>query len=277
MEEIKLIVDSLKDAPNRSDIERVLKSALLGSDPKVKKDVLLQCLHLLGSHMVKRLDLNVQTLKEESAGSVKKLSSNAEEKEESTDSQSPGISQDPLGTQNNSVHKREDSTVLAPICKFFLKKKCKYGTKGNKNGHCQYRHPRKCGKYMRHGPLSKKNKEGCDVKTCSSFHPRLCQSSVKSKICERESCDLSHIVGTKRSPAVNAHPSQSTGTKEENIGQLPFLEIQSRIMTSLESLNKRLQALEQDQRSHPSQLSQSFQQPQQVPWTQMKNISGVYH
>ena len=86
------------------------------------------------------------------------------------------------------------SNTKQTTCKFFLRRGCKHGRKGDG---CKFEHPKLCFKYVKHGDKRSGCKEG---KECTYVHPKLC-SSYRSGTCSRDKCGLYHIRGTKfRSP-----------------------------------------------------------------------------
>ena len=80
------------------------------------------------------------------------------------------------------------------LCKYYIRKKCKYGATGKD---CPYEHPKKCFKYMQNG-----NKSGRGCKRgneCTFYHPPLCKHSIKTGMCLKNDCKFHHLKGTKYS------------------------------------------------------------------------------
>ena len=62
------------------------------------------------------------------------------------------------------------------ICRYFLRRKCKYGVVGKD---CKFEHPKLCYKYIRNG--SKHG--GCKKIDCQYYHPKLCINSIRDRAC----------------------------------------------------------------------------------------------
>lgn len=95
---------------------------------------------------------------------------------------STGIQNDKMNNQNKSVPGK--------VCKFYLRRNCRHGLKGDE---CKYLHPKICFKWLRNGS----DRGGCKKDNCSFFHPKLCTISIKSRKCSRKNCNLFHVKGTK--------------------------------------------------------------------------------
>ena len=78
------------------------------------------------------------------------------------------------------------------ICKFYIKKCCKHGLRGN---NCNYPHPAPCPKYIEY-PECRCGPE------CTNYHPDLCKYSMQFRKCYNVKCYRIHLKGTmsKRSP-----------------------------------------------------------------------------
>ena len=115
------------------------------------------------------------------------------------------------------------------ICVFYRNNRCKYGIKGKG---CPFLHPERCKKLMKHGT---RQPNGCNLgKSCTSFHPKLCDSSITKKICYDDNCTHTHIKGTQRKrPNVNKY----TGTKEQT-HNLPPKEVSSAVSWKNTDSNK---------------------------------------
>ena len=79
------------------------------------------------------------------------------------------------------------------ICPFYKENKCKFGISGKG---CKHFHPKVCPKIIQHGLGGRL---GC-VSGCKKFHPKMCRTSLNKRECFRESCQFSHVKGTKRQP-----------------------------------------------------------------------------
>ena len=84
------------------------------------------------------------------------------------------------------------NTNKVRVCKYYARKECKYGVKGDK---CPFNHPPKCIKFVNHGDRNAGCKKG---KTCPLFHPPLCWNSVNHGWCDRAGCKYQHLRGTMR-------------------------------------------------------------------------------
>ena len=88
---------------------------------------------------------------------------------------------------------KEKETVeknLKSVCKFYMKKQCKHGIKGE---NCSFSHPHICQKLLKFGHSNK----GCRGNGCKNVHPKMCHHSLKSKECPFENCKFYHVKGTK--------------------------------------------------------------------------------
>ena len=96
-------------------------------------------------------------------------------------------------TTDNDVEMVENTnTPKRALCKYYIYKKCRYGSKGDQ---CPFEHPKKCFKYTQHGTGSGRGfRKG---KECNFFHPPLCKSALKDGTCNKEKCHFHHIKGTK--------------------------------------------------------------------------------
>ena len=88
------------------------------------------------------------------------------------------------------------------LCKLFkFGGKCPHGMNGLRKhkqfDHCNRSHPKVCNKLLTHGT---RGNNGCDGKDCEKFHPKMCYSSMNSKVCTKEKCTYWHCKGTSFSP-----------------------------------------------------------------------------
>ena len=94
---------------------------------------------------------------------------------------------------------REPSLKAGPVCEAYKKRECPHGLTGKRLVDCKacpFRHPPRYFRWCQHGENSKR---GCTRgKECKYFHPRLCQSSVAKRMCQREDCKYIHLKGTRR-------------------------------------------------------------------------------
>ena len=80
-----------------------------------------------------------------------------------------------------------------PICRYYRKGACRYGSAGKE---CKFRHPRVCRKLVNHG---NRGELGCKQgKKCDMFHPTVCRNSQRNRVCLVESCRFLHVKGTRR-------------------------------------------------------------------------------
>lgn len=83
----------------------------------------------------------------------------------------------------NGVDYKQEKT-----CKFYLRKQCKHGKRGEK---CSFRHPKLCMKFMNHGW------DACNSSfNCKNFHPRMCNDSFNYMNCSNYNCKMLHIKNT---------------------------------------------------------------------------------
>ena len=112
------------------------------------------------------------------------------------------------------VHSRNIQTENTPICRYYSQGRCKYGISGRKDGQCPYKHPKPCQKFITNGD---RRQRGCTRGSqCRSFHPKMCQLSLRERICSREDCKYMHIRGTRRSEPTQ--PQQDQGQRQQGEG-----------------------------------------------------------
>ena len=79
------------------------------------------------------------------------------------------------------------------ICVHYRKNQCRHGMKGKD---CAFLHPDRCKKLLQHGT---RQPNGCNLgRKCTSYHPKMCPSSVTKKVCYDDKCQFTHVKGTKR-------------------------------------------------------------------------------
>ena len=103
------------------------------------------------------------------------------------------------------------SASTAILCRFYMRKQCKHGRKGDG---CKFAHPKLCLKYTTHGDMKGGCKKGSD---CNFAHPQLCKGSLKTKQCIRKKCSLFHVRGTK----VGVIPSSPSTQGSNNVRSSP--------------------------------------------------------
>ena len=92
----------------------------------------------------------------------------------------------------------QDNTKKKKICIHYKRNQCQFGMKGKG---CAFYHPEKCKKLMAHG---NKMPKGCNLgQKCSSFHPKMCPSSITKLECFDDKCIFCHVKGTKRKKHIN--------------------------------------------------------------------------
>ena len=102
-----------------------------------------------------------------------------------------------------STEKENDNEAekKKPICYHFKKGRCRHGLSGKKkvNGveMCPFRHPRICGKLLRHGDRGRGGCRGAQD-GCKEFHDvKMCFSSMNTRKCAQKECKNGfHIKGT---------------------------------------------------------------------------------
>ena len=98
-----------------------------------------------------------------------------------------------------------------PICKFFKQGRCKHGISGKAEGTCNYAHPKPCKKFMTNG---NRRQRGCTKGNgCEFFHPKICNGSLRERLCTNENCKYLHIKGTKRETPTLSTPNEDNSTQ----------------------------------------------------------------
>lgn len=176
-----------------------------------------------------------------------------------------------LETPVSQETSREDKKLLVKkICRFYQRRQCKFF--GKKSDQCKFLHPKKCQQFMEHGPRSNKNPKGCDVKSCKSFHPKICVNSLKNKECSVNNCQSSHLRGTKKTVGKNHDnftnlgrgtlPQNDITKKTQSTEPESFL-VQT-ILSRLDRMDRLFTVLEN--RGHLSQQTQVRQQQYPHPF-----------
>ena len=170
--------------------------------------------------------------------------------------------------QNNPPKNSKSSKV----CRFYKQGSCKHGLRGKD---CKYDHPVACKKLLKHG---NRTPDGCTLgPKCSSYHPKMCASSLKKKECFSANCKLVHVSGTKRKKEVSGEKPKShentTNEKskpaEKPPQQNPFLEaLQAMKQDIMRELDQRLASLQPKSYMSLSHTeNQTKNQPQKQPPT----------
>ena len=172
------------------------------------------------------------------------------------------------------------------ICKFYKDGRCKYGISGRKGSTCNYEQPKACPKYLVNG---NRTGRGCSNNQCRLFHPKMCNSSLRDRICYKADCRFIHIRGTKRTRTSstssservrnmsegghNQRPSGSaSGARTGTEPTPPFLEQLKIISAQIAQLANKVQDLEkrqshpQPQVPHPQPPTMAYQQMQTQPF-----------
>ena len=108
------------------------------------------------------------------------------------------------------------------VCKAFkFGGKCPHGMNGMRK-YNQYErrnktHPKVCNKLLAHGT---RGIQGCDGRNCEKYHPKMCYSSMKTKVCTKEKCSYWHCKGTSFAPE---QQSRYEAPSRASLGQYPRL------------------------------------------------------
>lgn len=104
----------------------------------------------------------------------------------------------------NVIHDKEYSNKTERICRFFIRRKCKYGLKG---AGCPFKHPDKCHEFLKNGL--------CQTRQCAFYHPKICYSSKNDRCCLDTNCLYTHLPGTRRKlPPSSITPSSAPHLKD---------------------------------------------------------------
>ena len=95
------------------------------------------------------------------------------------------------GSPNNNSQARAAPQSNMPVCKFYLRKSCQHGRKGEG---CTYSHPKLCYNYIKRGDQRGGCKKG---NQCKYEHPKLCKKALDTRTCSNRKCTLYHVAGTK--------------------------------------------------------------------------------
>ena len=108
--------------------------------------------------------------------------------------------------RTDRVPENEASKSNQAVCRFYLKKTCKYGRKGE---NWPFNHPMLCYKYIKRGEKSGGCKKG---KECQFLHPQLCKKALNTRTCLNKNCHYYHVQGTKltnETTSLGQSPEQS--------------------------------------------------------------------
>ena len=93
-------------------------------------------------------------------------------------------------------HHVEIDNINIKDCPLYEKRICPHGLTGKREidgKPCPFNHRKLCMYYSKYGP------SGCRFKDkCRYFHPKMCQNSLKMKVCLDDTCSAIHIPGTQR-------------------------------------------------------------------------------
>ena len=113
-----------------------------------------------------------------------------------------------VNTIVNSDSSKKPEAATASICRYYIKRECKYGRAGNE---CKFRHPKICPRFSKDGD----RKAGCKKgSSCSDFHPKACWESMERKECSRIKCRYFHLNGTKGTYENQTHEMNDRFRKE---------------------------------------------------------------
>ena len=77
--------------------------------------------------------------------------------------------------------------------------------------------PKVCNKLLTNGV---RGSQGCNGKVCEKHHPKMCYSSMNTKVCRKEKCTYWHCKGTSFSPESTA---RYQAPSRHSLGQFPSL------------------------------------------------------
>ena len=109
------------------------------------------------------------------------------------------------------------------VCKSFkFGGKCPHGMNGTKKYNqwekCNRSHPKVCNRLLTHGS---RGSMGCDLKECEKYHPKMCYSSMNTKICTKDKCTYWHCKGTRFSPESTARYEAPSRASLSHYPRLP--------------------------------------------------------
>ncbi len=150
------------------------------------------------------------------------------------------------------------------VCYFYKRNVCKFQGRGK--GKCKFSHPKKCPTYMKKGPKSKTNVEGCDIKQCKEYHPKLCFGSLRDGECLKPECNYSHLWGTgkkgsqsqvncEKKGKVQSSSHKSDNNEYENKNSESFLGMVTSIMEEIRKLNSRMDTIQGSSQTSHSQMT----------------------
>jgi hypothetical protein len=177
-----------------------------------------------------------------------------------------------LANDGNEVQRSEDQR---PMCRFFLRSRCKHGISGQE---CRFQHMKVCRKFLNNG---RHRQYGCNKgQSCENFHVKMCYSSLNERVCVKQDCRFHHLRGTRRyEEHQNSHEhqvhknSENSSSHENRTSQSatnawnpptenPFLLITKQLSAQFAEMQRQQSfILNTIQMSNPHQL----QPPQQMP------------
>ena len=126
--------------------------------------------------------------------------------------------EDEEGDRESPRRNRGPSSKTGPVCAAYKKRECPHGLTGKRlisGKPCPYRHPPRCFRWCQNGDDKKR---GClRGEECKYFHPKLCQTSVAKRMCQKEDCKYIHLKGTRR-PKTAAAGTQSNMRSRSRLG-----------------------------------------------------------
>ena len=138
---------------------------------------------------------------------------------------------------------------VSEVCKFYKQGRCRHGISGKKDGACEFSHPKPCQKFLTNG---NRRQRGCTLGAqCRFFHPRVCNSSLRERICTKHDCKYLHIRGTKRSAGETSpnaseevqetlHQPSGTRNKKRASAQEEIQKDSTSFLEQLSSLNEKM-------------------------------------
>ena len=155
------------------------------------------------------------------------------------------------------------------VCQKYKTGKCPHGIRGNKvinDETCAFSHPKRCFKYCKAGD---DKKYGCKKsKNCTYFHPKLCRSSVKTKVCTDLNCTFVHLKGTSRKDPPK-EKRESPGDTRTNPPPVPENKVTPNCSSDFLELKLLIESMEYRYQQEMSSLKSSLSQQQLLKCMQM--------
>ena len=171
------------------------KSSLTG---RIPKGFIWLCFDCCSEHDIKNEDAShvngVVDKKKNTCDHQSDEESSRNSPASNAENRTSSILKPPSTTVVNDCDEREitmnNKTAKKATCRFYIKKQCKHGLKGNK---CSYDHPKLCYKFIKNGI----SHGGCQDKACLFYHPKLCWESMRNRVCNNLKCKFYHLKGIK--------------------------------------------------------------------------------